>query len=132
MDEAGKKTTAVVERVRLGIAEAFLELGILIEVDVAQPRGFAVALDLAVQPVVLVLAIGDEAGQLFMKTDPEHALAVRIEGHIVAELRGDGDAPLAIDRGEIGARILAGRHNRHRSAPRIRATGQNFPGPGIA
>src|SRR3546814_10921287 len=57
---------------------------------------------------------------------------VRIEGHIVAELRGNGDAPLAIDRGKIGARILAGRHNRHRSAPRIRATGQNFPGPGIA
>src|SRR3546814_7135941 len=67
-----------------------------------------------------------------METDPKHALAVRIEGHIVAELRGNGDAPLAIDRGKIGARILAGRHNRHRSAPRIRATGQNFPGPGIA
>src|SRR3546814_826571 len=65
----------------------------------------------------LFRSIGDQTGQLFVKTDPEHALAVRIEGHIVAELRGDGDAPLAIDRGEIGARILAGRHNRHRSAP---------------
>src|SRR3546814_104259 len=61
VNEAGKKTTAIIERVRLGVAEAFLELGVLVEVEVAQPRGFAVALDLAVQPVILILAIGDEA-----------------------------------------------------------------------
>jgi hypothetical protein len=62
----------------------------------------------------LILAIGDQARQLFMETDPKHALAVRIEGHIIAELRGDGDASLTIDRGEVGTRIPAGRHNCHR------------------
>src|SRR3546814_18812358 len=63
--------------------------------------------DLVGEAVVLVLTIGDQTGQLFVKTDPEHALTVRIEGHIVAELRGDGDASLAIDRGEIGAGVSA-------------------------
>src|SRR3546814_13040384 len=78
----------------------------------------------------LFRSIGDQTGQLFVKTDPEHALTVRIEGHIVAELRGDGDASLAIDRGEIGAGVSARRYNRHRCSPRSRATGQNFPARG--
>src|SRR3546814_15941190 len=86
--------------------------------------------DLVGEAVVLVLTIGDQTGQLFVKTDPEHALTVRIEGHIVAELRGDGDASLAIDRGEIGAGVSARRYNRHRCRPRSPATGQNFPDRG--
>src|SRR3546814_4799430 len=41
--------------------------------------------DLVGEAVVLVLTIGDQTGQLFVKTDPEHALTVRIEGHIRSE-----------------------------------------------
>src|SRR3546814_10671119 len=80
----------------------------------------------------LFRSIGDQTGQLFVKTDPEHALTVRIEGHIVAELRGDGDASLAIDRGEIGAGVSARRYNRHRRRTRSRPTGQKFPDRGLA
>src|SRR3546814_16497470 len=121
---------AVVERIGLGIAEALLERLILVEIEVARERGVAVAFDLVGEAVVLVLTIGDQTGQLFVKTDPEHALTVRIEGHIVAELRGDGDASLAIDRGEIGAGVSARRYNRHRFRPRSRATRKTLPANG--
>src|SRR3546814_12885318 len=89
--------------------------------------GIAVALDLVGEAVVLVLTIADQAGQFFVETDPKHALAVRIEGHIIAELRRDGDASLAINRCKIGARISAGRHNRHRCRPRFAPPGKTSP-----
>src|SRR3546814_4407772 len=102
--EIGQEASAVVERIGLGIAEALLERLVLVEIEIARERGIAVALDLVGEAVVLVLTIADQAGQFFVETDPKHALAVRIEGHIIAELRRDGDASLAINRCKIGAR----------------------------
>src|SRR3546814_14874115 len=78
-------TPLFLSRIGFGIAEALLERLVLVEIEIARERGIAVALDLGGEAVVLVLTIADQAGQFFVETDPKHALAVRIEGHIIAD-----------------------------------------------